>query len=78
MGKVSRRKEITKIIEEINEIEISKTEKKMKLSWFFKTKLTNHQPDLPRKKERTKIIKIINERRDTNITDKQLTLEQQV
>ena len=54
--KFSRRKEIIKIREEINEIETKKTIEKINetKSWFFEkiNKLINPQPDLSGKKER--------------------------
>ena len=66
--KVSRRKEIIKIRAEINEIETRKPQKRsMKQkagSLKRSTKLINPQPDLIKKKrERTKINKIRNEKK---------------
>ena len=72
--KVSRRKEIIKIRAEINEIETKKTTEKINetKSWFFEkiNKIDKPQPDLSRKKKKTQINKIRNEKGEvtTDIT----------
>ena len=63
--RVSRRKEILKIRAEINAKETKETIAKINKakSWFFErtNKLTNHQPDSSRNKEKNQINKIRNE-----------------
>ena len=64
--KVSRRKEIIKIKEEINKTEIQKTLEKINKtkSWFFEkvNKIDKPLARLTKKRERTQITKIINEK----------------
>ena len=80
---VSRRKEILKIREEINKIEIKKTIEKINKtkSWFFK-RLNNINKPLARltkkKRERTQINKVRNEKGDitTNTTEVQKTIRE--
>ena len=75
--KVSRRKEITKIREEINEIETKKTLEKINetKSWFVEkiNKIGKPLDRLTKKKKRTQINKIRNEREDltTDTTETQ-------